>query len=123
MPTTRILVADDDPISLTLVRTILQRDGATRVITARDGSEAWARLEAGPNFALCIFDIHMPGLGGLALTEKLRSDPRFADQRVMLCSSATDRETVEAAAALAVYHFVVKPFSRDALLQRVRDAC
>ena len=122
MPT-RILIAEDDPFSLTLLEIILKSAGGFEVVSATDGEKAWQRLEAGPAFDLCIFDIMMPELDGLQLTTRLRADPRFRDQKVILCTALNARHTIDQAATLAVRHYVVQPYSRDHVLKQVRRLC
>jgi two-component system chemotaxis response regulator CheY len=122
MPT-RILIAEDDPFSLKLLKMILKSTGEYEVVTAVDGEQAWKVIEAGPAFDLCIFDIMMPGLDGLQLTNRLRADPRFRDQKVMLCTALNDRHTIDQASALAISYYVVKPYSRDNVLKQIRRIC
>jgi len=122
MPT-RILIAEDDPFSLTLLKIILSSAGGFEVISSTNGEEAWKLIEAGPAFDLCIFDIMMPELDGLQLTNRLRGDPRFRDQKVMLCTALNDRPTIDQASALAVSYYVVKPYSRENVLKQVRRIC
>jgi CheY-like chemotaxis protein len=119
----RILIAEDDPLSLSLLQRMLEGTKEFEVVTALDGNEAWARLEAGPAFDLCIFDVMMPGLDGLELTGRLRRDPRFQNQRVMFCTALNDRATVDEAAALAASHYIVKPYFREHVLKQVRRIC
>jgi two-component system chemotaxis response regulator CheY len=119
----RILIAEDDPFSLSLLKLILESAGGFEITSATDGTEAWALLEAGPAFDLCIFDIMMPGIDGLQLTSRMRSDQRFKHQRVMLCTALNDRSRVDQAAALAISHYIVKPYSRDHVVKQVRKIC
>jgi DNA-binding response OmpR family regulator len=70
MSTAPILVVDDDPKIVTLVRTYLEREGFT-VITAGDGKSALAAVAAlSPR--LIVLDIMLPELDGLALMRILR---------------------------------------------------
>lgn len=119
----RILIAEDDPLSLSLLKVMLDAAREFEVVTATSGADAWALLEAGPAFDLCIFDVMMPGLDGLQLTGRLRNDARFRDQRVMFCTALNDRATVDEAAALAASHYIVKPYFREHLLKQVRRIC
>src|ERR1700710_2114182 len=122
MPT-RILIAEDDPFSLKLLKIILDSAGEFEVVTAKDGAEAWSQLDGGLPFDLCIFDIMMPELDGLQLTNRLRADPRFREQRVGLCTALNDRHTIDLAAALAISYYIVKPYARELVLKQVRRIC
>ncbi|HVU15425.1 MAG TPA: response regulator [Candidatus Didemnitutus sp.] len=119
----RILIAEDDPLSLSLLKMILESTKEFTIETARDGQEAWAKLETGARFDLCIFDIMMPFVDGLQLTARLRNDPRFREQRVILCTALNDRTQVDVAASLAVSHYIVKPYSRENVIKQVRRIC
>lgn len=119
----RILIAEDDPLSLSLLRMILESAKEFTIETARDGQEAWDRLENSGPFDLCILDIMMPFIDGLQLTGRLRNDPRFRNQRVILCTALNDRAQVTEAAALAVSHYIVKPYSREHVIKQVRRVC
>jgi CheY-like chemotaxis protein len=93
------------------------------VLEAANGLEAWQLLDSGPSPDLCIFDLRMPKIGGLELLTRLRSDPRFINQKIMVCSTVSDRSTVLRAASLRVNAFLLKPFLADAFIARVRRHC
>ena len=69
----RILIADDDPRVLLILRTTLERmkDGY-RIVAARDGKEAMQSVKAEP-FDLVITDIRMPGMNGIELVDAMRA--------------------------------------------------
>ena len=110
-----ILVVDDDPEIVSLVKRGLAYDGYT-VDTASDGAEALARaLEREPD--LVVLDIMMPGIDGIEVSKRLRqasdvpilmltAKGTVADRVVGLDNGADD--------------YLVKPFSLDELLARVR---
>ncbi len=72
----KILVVEDDPVSLKLVRDVLQAYGYDTE-EATNGEEAVDRaVERRPD--LIVMDIRLPGINGLEATRRLRSDPRTA---------------------------------------------
>ena len=119
----RILMAEDDPVSRALLKLILDSAGEFEVVPASDGEEAWRLLDSGPAFDLCILDIMMPELDGLQLTTRLRADPRFREQRIILCTALNDRATVAQAAHLAINYYLMKPYARDHVLKQVWRIC
>ena len=119
----RILIAEDDPFSLRILRLMLESEHCYEIVTTCHGGAAWAELERGPGFDLCIFDIMMPEINGLQLITRMRADPRFATQRVMLCTALNERSVIAQAAALGVSHYIVKPYFKDYVLKQVRRIC
>lgn len=118
----RILVAEDDPYSLLILRRMLEKEPGWEVQTAQNGAEAWAHLRAGALFDLCILDIMMPDMTGLQLAARMRADPRFEDQPIIFCTALNDRSSVEQAAGLSASHYITKPYTRDHIIRQVRRA-
>jgi DNA-binding NtrC family response regulator len=69
----RILIADDDPGVLLILRTTLERmKNGYEIVATRDGTEAFHTITAQP-FDLVITDVRMPGLNGIELVEAIRT--------------------------------------------------
>ncbi len=107
----RVLVADDDPVSLLVVRHRLEQMGH-RVVEAHDGREALAVLNDSP-VDLVISDQEMPGLTGLALRNELGD--RLACPFVLLTGWADRSELVDLPGADMVDVYLTKPVSSAAL--------
>jgi sigma-B regulation protein RsbU (phosphoserine phosphatase) len=114
----RVLIADDDPISRHLLHRTLQQWGYD-VTVARDGTEAWRYFEE-RDFPLVISDWVMPGLDGLELIRRIRSDPRPGYAFVILLTAHTNKGEVVEGLAAGADDFVTKPFDRDELRVRLR---
>jgi CheY-like chemotaxis protein len=120
----KVVIADDDAVSRTLLIEILQSAQAGyNIIAVDDGILAWSTLEANPDTKLAILDLQMPGLGGFELLKRIRKDERFASLPVIVCTGTSDRATVTTAAMHGVSDFVLKPFSRTGVLEKVWHVC
>lgn len=112
-----LLVVDDDPVVLTLVRHLCEREGMF-VETRTDAMELEARLDDWRP-ALVLMDIGLPGRSGTETTRVLRQDPRFADLPVILFSGTNDAATREAAFQSGADDFMSKPVVPDELFRRI----
>jgi CheY-like chemotaxis protein len=116
-----LLLAEDDKISRELLRRIIEGE-AHSVTLAENGADAWRELSENPaRFDAVVFDICMPTLGGIELIEKMRANEDLKRTPVILCSAVSDRSTVQKAVALGVTHYVVKPYSRALMSEKLRQ--
>ena len=114
-----ILIADDEPAIVDLVRFTLE-DPHLRIVDAADGAVAveLARRER-PDVAL--LDVRMPRLDGLEACRRLRELPECAHTRVVLLTAAAQAEDRRRGLAAGAHHYLTKPFSPLALLTLVRS--
>jgi PAS domain S-box-containing protein len=111
-----ILVADDNPVMISLIREILE-DVGFDVAEANGGAEA-VRLARLLQPALLTLDVMMPDLDGFDVIQVLRNDPITRDLPVLFISAIAESER---GAALGGSGFLVKPFTPEALVSQVRD--
>ena len=115
--TATVLVADDEPHLLRLVKFRLEREGYN-VITATDG-EAALELARSERPDLCVLDVMMPKRSGFEVLKALREDHSHRDMKViMLTARAQDRD-VDAGFSLGADDYLTKPFSPQELRVRV----
>ncbi|ROT29700.1 response regulator transcription factor [Micromonospora sp. HM5-17] len=116
----RVLVADDEPLIRTGIRTVLESTGEIEVVAeAGDGRTAvHEALRHRPDVAL--LDIRMPVLDGLAAVEELRR--RLPGLRVVLLTSFGTEPNVLRAVQHRVAGFVLKTCTPDELVRAVRAA-
>ncbi|GKS59238.1 hypothetical protein YTPLAS18_27650 [Nitrospira sp.] len=113
-----ILVVEDEPAVLALVRDTLRGRGY-RVLEARDGIEALLLVSHySEPIDLVLTDIVMPQMGGRELAGHLRG--RWPDSKVMFMSGYTDDEIVRHGISSASLDFLPKPFTPYMLASRVR---
>jgi len=116
---TTILVADDEPPILELIRFTLE-DDRVRVVEARDGLEA-LRLAQAVRPELCFLDVQMPDLDGLAVCRLLRQDPALAGSRIVMLTAASQEADRVRGLAAGADGYLTKPFSPLALFSLVRS--
>ena len=111
----RILVVDDDPKTVELVKLYLNRDGY-RVLTAYDGIDA-LRLarEASPD--LIVLDLMLPGIDGLQVCRALRAE---SDVPIIMLTARTTEQDKLTGLDIGADDYITKPFSPRELAARVR---
>ena len=115
----RILVVDDEPDIIALVAYHLARSGY-RVSTAATGTEALqAARDEQP--ALVVLDLMLPELSGFEVLERLRADRALADTPVLMLTARRDEPDRVQGLSLGADDYLVKPFSPQELVLRVRN--
>jgi len=112
-----ILVVDDDPNSLDIVRTYLEAHNYT-VATAADGKEALAKLEE-VQPALMLLDVMMPGMDGWEVARVVKNHPNFRDVRVIMLTARSDFTDKHQGLRAGADDYIVKPIRLDELGKRV----
>jgi response regulator NasT len=108
-----ILLVDDDTLLLDYIGTVLRHAGYDTVAAA-SAPEALQRIaERGPDIALALLDITMPGMSGLDLARRLKD---HTEVPFMFLSAVDDAETARQAASHGAVGFVVKPVDAARLL-------
>jgi serine/threonine protein kinase len=105
----RVLVVDDSATARRHVRSVLAGLGLSQITEAADGAEAQALLEKG-NFDLVVTDYNMPRLDGRGLVEFIRSRPQGQDVPVILVTTETDPDRLDAVRRLGVSAICEKSF-------------
>lgn len=102
MPTASILIVDDNPVNLSVLRALLSRDDYDLV--ASDGGQSAIDLaKANPSFDLVMLDVAMPDLDGIEVCRQIKADAATAHIPILLISAyrtdeASIREGLEAGA-------------------------
>jgi CheY-like chemotaxis protein/phosphoribosyl 1,2-cyclic phosphodiesterase len=116
-----VLLVDDDPDMLALLRASLETEGV-RVLTAHDGDAA-LRVARGEAPTLVVLDMHLPARDGLEVCRALRADrdPRLVDVPILMLTGEKLKETdlVDAFVAGAT-DYLTKPIKPTLLRSRVR---
>jgi DNA-binding response OmpR family regulator len=117
MKKARILVVDDEPDLVELVRHHLQREHY-EVITAADGETALAEARRRvPD--LVILDLMLPGIDGLEVCRRMRADSRMAHIPIVMLTAKGEESDVVIGLAQGADDYVRKPFGVKELVARV----
>lgn len=106
----RVLVADDDPAILRLVKTILEKENYS-VVTARDGREAYKILQNDQNFTAAVFDVVMPHISGPELVRYMKTEKRLMRIPVMMMTAEQDPKLSSDSFSAGAVVFLPKPFT------------
>ena len=113
----RILVVDDDPLTLRFVRDTLTAAGYAPIVTGEHAELSQVIRSENPR--LVLLDLMLPGTDGIALMESV---PELADLPVVFISGYGRDETVAKALKAGAADYIVKPFSPTELTARVEAA-
>jgi putative two-component system response regulator len=120
----RVLIVDDDPIAIELLRETLA-DAGHEVLSAGDGQEALQLLGGEPAVQVLITDWQMPGMNGVELCQAVRRGSAVGDGHyvyvILLTSHGSVAERVQGLSAGAD-DFITKPFEPQELLARIQAA-
>jgi len=114
----KILIAEDDPITLDSVDACLQAEGFSTVLAA-DGAEAFRLWQSSQPDLVCL-DIMMPGVDGYEVCRRIRA--RDASVPVLFLSAKNEEIDVVVGLEIGADDFVRKPFGRHELVARIRTA-
>ncbi len=114
-----ILVVDDEPDMLHLLKRSLEPELNCRVGTEPSAELALERL-ARESFDLVLADLKMPGMDGLELLQLIKQDEPL--QTVVMMTAYGQIDLAVEAMRLGAYDFITKPFEHDALVLRLEKA-
>ena len=117
----KILIVDDDEISLSVAKKILENE-RYEVELAYDGASAIEKLRSS-NINIVISDWNMPGVNGIELCRYLRSTPAIVGYiYIILVTSRTSKEDMLTGLNAGADDFISKPFEPAELLVRLHNA-
>lgn len=115
----KILIADDDDGALRILKRYLEKWGH-EVVEARDGDEAWHKLETEP-CPILVTDWTMPRLDGIDLIRRVRASPLGDSVYTILITGRASKEDLVRGMEAGADDFVCKPYDRDELRVRLRE--
>ena len=117
----RILIAEDDAVSRTILRRAVEKTGH-ECLAAADGEEAWGLYKENPDIDVIISDWMMPGVDGLELCRRVRADGREGYTYFIFLTALGDREHLLQGLEAGADDYLSKPLDRDELGMRLTSA-
>ncbi len=114
----RILVVDDDPGILRLLRTYLEKAGLV-VFTAGDGEAALHAIRR-ERPDVVVLDLLLPGRDGWEVTRQVRGDERLAGLPILMLTARVEDQDKIVGLELGADDYVTKPFNPNEVVARVR---
>jgi sigma-B regulation protein RsbU (phosphoserine phosphatase) len=118
MPSLRVLVADDEPVSRTVVGAMLKKAGY-EVSFASDGDQAWQHLSGSNPPPIALLDWEMPGLAGPEVVQRIRAQNEQAPIYIILLTSRDSSADIVTGLKAGANDYVTKPANEDELVARV----
>lgn len=116
----KVLIVDDDPITINLLRLILEPAGFVTV-TAENGVEALAQVSAQSPDAV-LLDVMMPIMDGFSVCHQLRANVATQSLPILILSTSAQAHSVRQGLEAGATKYLFKPISRDLLIKEVQQA-
>lgn len=113
----KILIVDDDPMTLDLVELILHDDPEYIIYKATSGEKA-LRILSDVSMDLVLLDIQIPEMDGFKICEEIR---KTSDIPIVFMTADKNFETIDKAAQMGIKDYLVKPVMSLALLEMIRS--
>jgi sigma-B regulation protein RsbU (phosphoserine phosphatase) len=124
----RILIVDDNPMNVMVVREMLKKAGYTQIDTASSADDMFRLLgpegpkAPAPDCDLILLDMMMPGIDGIEACKAMQRSERLRDIPVIMVTAVGDSKKLAEALDAGAGDFVTKPINRIELLARIRAA-
>ncbi|HZZ43269.1 MAG TPA: response regulator [Tepidisphaeraceae bacterium] len=116
----KILLVDDSRTMRNIQKKTLEPLGGVEFSEAGDGVEALATIDAGKGpFNLVIIDWNMPNMDGITLVTKIREKDKVTP--LIMATTEAEKQRVLDALRAGVNNYVVKPFTPDSLMEKVKQ--
>ncbi|MBR5110574.1 MAG: response regulator [Clostridia bacterium] len=116
----RIVVIDDEMMSLRMARRVFEKAGIEGSYFG-SGAEAFTFLNGENIPDLILLDVHMPGEDGFEILRRLKAEPVYRNVPVVFLTGDEDVRTETAGLHAGAADFIRKPFAAEVLLKRVRN--
>ncbi len=115
----KVLVVEDDPVTLLTVKDRLEYEGFD-VETAIDGEEALSKTRCGQPECI-VLDVMLPKMDGFRVSRLLKFDPKYRDIPIIMLTARSQEADKALGKEMGVDAYLVKPVDLDELVKKVRE--
>lgn len=116
--TKKILVVDDEPDMVTMLKLRLEKDGY-EVVTASTGEEC-LKAAKDENPDLVLLDILLPGMSGLEVSKRLKKDKITKNIPIIMVTALIGKDAEAKAMERGADYFISKPFDPEELSAKIK---
>jgi two-component system, chemotaxis family, chemotaxis protein CheY len=113
------LIIDDSRAMRRILKQIVARLGMD-TIEAGNGREGLHQLQRNAGIAVALVDWNMPEMNGLEFVEAVRGNPEYEQLKLVMVTTETEPARMARALMAGVDEFVMKPFTAEILLDKLR---
>jgi len=114
-----VLVVDDDVRNIFALSSVLERRGM-QVLTASNGREAIATLDATPHISIVLMDIMMPGMDGYETMKAIREKQQYRRLPIIALTAKAMKGDREKCLEAGASDYLAKPVNTEQLLSSLR---
>ncbi|MBF0438909.1 MAG: fused response regulator/phosphatase [Magnetococcales bacterium] len=114
----KILIIDDDPFDIDVLRTILESEHLLKIAT--NGMQGLKLVQSGAPPHLILLDIMMPVMNGYEVCQQLKANPETCDIPVIFITAKSSAEDETMGLRLGAIDYITKPFTPSVVQARVR---
>jgi len=115
----KILIADDKPEVVELVRATLEEEDY-QIIDTSDGKEALEKIRL-EKPALVLLDVVMPKMDGFEVLSQLKKDIKLKEMPIIMLTARGQKLDKDKGVRLGAEDYIVKPFSPSHLLHKIKE--
>jgi two-component system chemotaxis response regulator CheY len=120
----RILIVDDVNTYRVALSSFLEKLGFSKIDLAEDGNQAFDMLmdaQGAEPYGLVFSDINMPECNGIELVKRIKASETLKSTPIVMVSTENESSMVLDAISLGAANYIIKPFSADVLIQKLKE--
>lgn len=120
----RILIVDDVSTYRVALSSFLEKLGFSKIDLAEDGQQAFDMLleaQGSEPYGLVFSDINMPVCNGIELVKRIKASEVLKSTPIVMVSTENESTMVLDAISLGAANYIIKPFSAEILIQKLKE--